>query len=167
MGSAVVLARDDVGVSHEAALEVRTNGGHEDHEQILVSRFHTHAGARADQQRTEIERSASLVRRDEVGVETDDLLDGFPEQPIGNLGHHDALCRTLQTLAVLVPAEHTHFAVLAAEGLHAFEGFLTIVQAGGSHVDVNRSVGADFQFAPFAVAEIAADVVIRWIITEC
>ena len=52
-------------------------------------------------------------------------------------------------------------AVLAAECLQAFKSLLTIVQAGGSHVDVDGSLGADFKLAPLTVAEIAADIVIR------
>ena len=83
------------------------------------------------------------------------------------LGHHDATARTLQTLAVLVHAEDAHLAVFATESLQALESLLTVVQAGGGHVDVDGGFGANLKLAPFAVAEIATDIVIRWIITEC
>ena len=73
---AVVLARDDVGVGHEAALEVRTNGRHEDDEKVFCGRFHTHLSTHADEQRTDVQRSTRFVGRDEVGVEADNLLDG-------------------------------------------------------------------------------------------
>ena len=136
-GSAVVLTRDDVGVSHEAALEVRTDGGHEDNKQILVSGFHTHAGTRANEQRTQIQRSASLVWRDEIGIQADNFLNGFLELVHRELSHHDATARALQTFAVLVHAEDAHLAVLATESFQTFECFLTIMQAGSGHVDVD------------------------------
>ena len=163
---AVVLAGDDIGVGLEAALEVRSNGGNEDHEQVLVGGLDTHGDAGADEQRTEVQAGASAVRRDEALVELDDALAHLDELLGGELRHHDAAAGALQTLGVSFGAEDTNLTVFAAVGFQALEGFLTVVEAGSSHVHFDVLGGRNLDFTPLTVAIPAANIVIRFHVTK-
>ncbi len=123
----VVLAGDDVGVGLEAAFEVRTYGSNEDHEEILVSGFHTYLSASTDEKGTEVEGCAGAVRGNEMLVEFDNLLAHFNEELGGEFGHHDAAAGALQTCSVSLDAETADLAVLATESLEAFKSLLAIV----------------------------------------
>ena len=165
-GGTVVLAGDDVGVSLETALEVRSNGGNEDEEEVLVGGFDTHGDAGTDQERTEVEGSASTVRRNVGLIQLDDLLAHLDELLGAELGHHDAAACALQTLGVSLGTEDTDLAIFAAVGLEAFEGFLTIMKAGGSHVHFDVFGAGNFDFTPLAVAIPAADIVVGFDVTK-
>ena len=165
-GGAVILAGDDVGVGLEAALEVGSHGGDEDEEEILVGGFHTHGDAGADEQRTQVEAGAGAVRRDEALVHLDDALAHLDEFLGGQLGHHDAAAGALQTLGVGFGAEDADLAVFAAVSFQALEGFLAVVEAGGSHVDFDVLGGRDLDFTPLTVAEVAAHIVVRFYVTK-
>ena len=162
----VVLAGDDVWVGLEAALEIRSHGGDEDEEEILVGGLHTHGDAGADEQRTQVEAGAGTVRRDELLVHLDDLLAHLDELLGGELGHHDAAAGALQTLGVGLGTEDADLAILAAVGFKALEGFLAIVEAGGSHVYVDALRTGDLDLAPLPVAEVAAYIIIRFHVTK-
>ena len=84
----------------------------------------------------------------------------------GQLGHHDATAGALQTLGVGFGAEDADFAVFAAVGFQALEGFLTVVEAGGSHVNFDELGAGGLDFTPLAVTEVAAHVVVGFDVTE-
>ncbi len=165
-GAAVVLAGDDIGVGFETALEVRSDGGDEDEEEVFVGGFHTHGDAGTDEQGTEIEAGAGAVRRDEALVEFDDLFAHLDEFLGGEFGHHDTAAGALHTLGVGFGTEDADFAVFAAIGFQAFESFLAVVEAGGGHVHFDVFGARSLDFAPFAVAIVAAYVVIRFYVTK-
>ena len=62
--------------------------------------------------------------------------------------------------------EDADLAVLSPESLETFEDFLTVVEAGGGHVYVQRVGLRNFNLAPLTVAESAADIEIRRVIPE-
>jgi hypothetical protein len=51
-------------------------------------------------------------------------------------------------------------AIFALEGFQSLEGFLAVVQAGGSDMDGKIFVRRDFQFPPCAVFEMTSHIVI-------
>ena len=71
---AVVLTNDDIGICGKAAFEVRANWCDEDEEEVFAGRMNANLGARADQQRTDIECCSALVRWDESFVEAHHLV---------------------------------------------------------------------------------------------
>ena len=162
----VVLAGDDIGVGLETALEVGSHRGNKDDEQILVGGFHTHGDAGTDEQRTEVEAGAGAVGRNEALVEFDDLLAHLDKFLGGQLGHHDTAAGALQTLGVGFGTEDADLAIFAAVGFQTLEGFLTIVEAGGGHVDFDVFGAGSLDFTPFAVTEVAAHVVVGFDVTE-
>ena len=165
-GTAVVLAGDDVGVGLEAALEVGSHGGDEDEEEVFVGRFHTHGDAGTDEQGTEVEAGAGAVGRNETLVHLDDLFAHLDEFLGRQLGHHNAAAGALEALGVGFGAEDADLAVFAAVGFQALEGFLTVVEAGGSHVHFDVLGTGNFDFAPLAITEVAAHVVVGFYVTE-
>ena len=122
--------------------------------------MYAHLCAGADEQRTEVERGAALIGRDEALVQADDLLGHGAEELRRHFGHHDAAAGLLQAFGVVVDAEQANLAVRAAEGFLALEGLLTVVEAGGGHVDIEYFGGGYFYFAPFSVAISTAHVIV-------
>lgn len=163
---AVVVAGDDVGIGLEAALEIRADGSDEDEEEVFVSRFDADGDASTDEERTEIERSARAIGRDEAFVEFDYLDAHFAEAFGAKFRHHDAAASALEAGGVFFEAEDTDFAVFAAEGLEALESLLPIVKGGSSHVDVDAFFGGDLYLAPVTVAMPAANIVVRFEIAK-
>ena len=151
---------DTVVGAGKAALEVGTHGGYEDEEEVLVGRVYAYLCAHAEHERTDVEGCAALIGRDETLVELDHLLDHLGKEVGRHLGHHDAARGALHTGSVLVNAEDAYLAVGAAESLLALKGLLSVVEAGGSHVDVDEFGGADFNFSPLAVGITATHVVV-------
>ena len=133
----VELAGDDVGVGLEASLEVWSHRSDENHEEVLVGRFHTHGDASADKQRTEIEACAGAIRRDETLVEFHHLFAHLNEFLCREFGHHDATAGALQTLSIGFGTEDADLAVFAAIGFQSFESFLAIVETGSCHVHLD------------------------------
>ena len=133
----IILAYDDIGIRAESALEIWTDWGHKDQEQILRSGMYTHLSTRTDEQWTDVQCGAALIGRDKAFVQANHLLHHLDETFGGNLGHQDATAGTLQAGGVLVSTEHTHLAVRASVGLQSLECFLPVVQTGGRHVQGN------------------------------
>ena len=75
---------------------------------------------------------------DEFTVQLYGFHDHFLEQLYRGLGHENAAACALQPLGIFAHAEYPDFAILAAVCLEPFESFLPVVQACGSHVNVNR-----------------------------
>ena len=165
-GATVVLAGDDIGVGFETALEVGSHGGHEDDEQVLVGGFDTHGDAGTDEQGTQVEAGAGAIGRNEALIELDDLLAHLDELLGRQFGHHDAAAGALQTLGVGFGTEDADFAVFATVGFQSLESFLTIVEAGGSHVNVDVLGTGDLNLTPLAVAEVATHIVVGFDVTE-
>ena len=140
--------------------EVGADGRDEDEEHILLGGVYAHLCAGADEQRTEVERGAALIGRDEALVELDGAAHHFAEDVCGELGHQNAAASALQTRSVFLHAEHAHLAVGAAEGFQALESLLSVMQTCGSHVDVNGLGRTNFYLAPTAIAVVAAHVII-------
>ena len=163
---AVEITDDDVWVGRESTLEVWTHWGYEDEEAILLRRMHTHLRTCTDEQRTDIERSTTLVGRNPLLVEADHLLHHLLEQLCWHLWHQDTTACALQAGSVLVHTEHAHLAVWATISLQTLECFLTIVQTGCSHVQFQILIRANFYFAPFAVAIVTANIVVSLAIAK-
>lgn len=162
----VVLARDDVGSGGKSALEVRAYGRDEDQEQVLIGGFHAYLCAGTHQQRTDVERRAALVGRDEAFVQLHDLEHSLTETFGREFGHQDAAAGGLQAGGVLLQAEDAHLAVLALEGLQALEGFLSVVQTGSCHVHGDGFLAAYFQLAPLTVTMVNSHVVVCLHVSE-
>ena len=128
--------------------------------------MYTYLSRCADEQRTDVERSSTLVCRDVFLIEAHYLLNHFHKQLCRQLGHHDAPTCRLQTCSVVLYSEHTHFAVGTAISLQSLKSLLTIMQTGGCHVQFQILVGAYFYFAPLTVAIAATYIVIGRHITE-
>ena len=126
----------------------------------------THLGTGSDKQRANVKRSSTLVRRNKAFVQFYHFQDSFLETFRRQFSHHDALTGGLQTRSILLQTENTHFAVFTTEGFQTLEGFLTIMQASGSHVQVQHLATAYFEFAPCAVTEIDSHIVVCLHITE-
>ena len=122
--------------------------------------MYAHLSRRADEQRTDIQRGAALVGRDEALVQANHLLNHLHEHLSGNLGHHETTAGGLQAGGILLSTEYADLAVGAAIGLEAFEGFLTVVQTGGSHTEVDGLFGGDFYLTPLAVVVVATNVIV-------
>ena len=136
-GCTVVIA-DNLHVGRfETSFEIRTNRGHENHEQVFVGRTNTDLFAGTNQQRTQIKGAASSVRRNIILVELNNLPAGFLEEFVRNGSQHNGLCGALQTSAVFNPSEDTYFAIFSSVAFQSFESRLAIVQTGGSHVHRN------------------------------
>ena len=165
-GGAVVLAGDDIGVGFETALEVGSHGGHEDDEQVLVGGFHTHGDAGTDEQGTQVEAGAGAIGRNETLVELDDLLAHLDELLGGQFGHHDAAAGALQTLGIGFGTEDADLTIFAAVGFQTLESFLTVVKAGGCHVNFDVLGAGGLDFTPLAVAEVATHIVVGFDVTE-
>ena len=164
--SAVVLTYDNVVVCGKSALEVGAYRADKDDEQIFVGGVNAHLCACADEQRTYVERGAALVGRYKALVEFDHLLDHSLEDFGRQFGHQYAAASALQALSIVLDAESADFAVGAAEGFHALEGFLAVVQGSGSHVYVDDFGRAYFNLSPFAVAVVAAHIVVGGHVTK-
>ena len=163
---AVEITDDDVWVCRESTLEVWTYWSYEDKEAILLRRMNTHLSTCTDEQRTDIERSTTLVGRNPLLVEANHLLHHFLEHFCRHLWHQNAATCALQALSVLVHTEHAHLTVWATISLQALECLLTIVQTGCSHVQFQILIRANFYFAPFAVAIVTANIVVSLAIAK-
>ena len=122
--------------------------------------MYTHLRTGADEQRTDIERRARFVGRNEAFVELHHAEHGFAEALSAELGHQDAATGGLQTSRILLQTEDTHLAVFATEGFQPFECFLTIVQTGRCHVQRDSLFAANLGLAPSTVTIVNSHVVI-------
>ena len=128
-GHAVVFARDaDLG-GFEALLEVGADRGDEKDNGVFSGGADSNTRRSSDHERTDVERGASAVGRDETLVEFNDLADHFAEELFGHRLHLDALCGADKALGVFIHAEYADFAVDTAESLKALEGLLAVVEA--------------------------------------
>ena len=157
---AVEITNDDIRVGRETTLEVRTYRSDENEEAILCGRMNTHLCAGTDEERTDIECSTTLIGRNPLLVESNHLLYHFLKHLSRYFRHHNATACTLQASSILIHTEYAHLAVRTAISLQAFECFLSIVKAGSSHVQFEILIRANFYFAPFSVAIVAANIVI-------
>ena len=128
--------------------------------------MYAHLRARAYEQGTDVKGCAAFVGRDKTFVEFHNLFHHPAEQIRGNFGHQYAPAGALQAFGIVFHTEDAYFAVGTAECLLPFECFLPVVQAGGRHVNVYRFGGADFYFAPLAVAVVATHVIVGGHVAE-
>ena len=130
----VIFAGDNVGSGLEAAFEIRTYGSDEYQEEVFFCRLYTYLCGDADLQWTYVERSAAAIGRYEAFVEAYHLFHHLLKFLFWKRWHHNALGRFLDACGILVHAKHPHFAVFATKSLKPFKGFLTVVEASGSHM---------------------------------
>ena len=128
--------------------------------------MNTYLSTGTDKQRTDVQGCTTLIGGNPLLVQANHLLHHLSEQFCRYLGHHDATTGGLQTSSILVNTENAHLAIFATIGLQTFEGFLTIMQAGCSHVQIQILVRANFNFTPLAVTIVTAYVVVGFHVTE-
>ncbi len=162
----VILTDNHIVVAREATLEVRTYRSDENHEQIFSSRMHTHLCARSNEQRADVKRRTSLIWRNETLIQAHHLINHLVEFLGRQFRHQNATASALQTCCILIAAEHSHLAVRTAVSLQSFKSLLSVMQTSGSHVKWNCLFGANFYFAPFAVTEVTAYIVIGLVIAK-
>ena len=92
---AVILADYHIGIGRETTLEVGTYGHHEYHKQVLVGRMHAHLRTCADEQRTDVERSTTLIGRHKALVHLYHLEHHLAELLGRKLRHQDAIASAL------------------------------------------------------------------------
>ena len=162
----IELADNHVRIGGKASLEVRPYRRDENHEEVFVGRMHAHLGSRTDKQRTDVQRGPALVWRDKTLVEPYHLLDHFFKTFRRQFGHQYAAARALQTLGILVHAEHAHLAVRTTVSLQPLESFLPVVQASSRHVDIEGLLRTNFNLSPLSVTIIATYVIVCLHIAE-
>ena len=158
--SAVVVAVDHHVNRLETTLEVGAHGRRKDDQRVLLGGTNAQLRAGADQQRTQVERRTRTIGRHKIHIQLDHLATRLDEEFEGRNRHTEILGRALQTLAILVDAEHTHLAVDTAIGLQTLESLLRIVQARCGNVHRNVLAIAHLDLAPSAIAVNCANVVV-------
>ena len=164
--TSVIFANDDIGVCGESSFEVWAYGCHEYHEQIFCGGMNTHLSAGAYQQGTDIQGGSALVGWYEALVETYHFFHHLYELLCGKFGHEYASACTLQASSILIGAEYTHLAIGTAISLEAFECFLSVMKASGSHMQRDGLLAANLYFAPCSIAVIASYVVVCLYVTK-
>ena len=128
--------------------------------------MNAHLRADTDEQRTQIERSTALIRRDVLLVEAHHLACHLHKSFGGHLRHQRGICRPLQARSILLNAEKAHLSVGTTIGFQTLESLLSVVKCRCRHVQFNIFVGANLNLSPFSVAIIAPHVVARWPIAK-
>ena len=164
--TAVIVTDNHVWISCKPSLEVWAYRCDENQETVLLGGMNANLSTRTDEQRTDIERSTTLVGRYPLLIQTYHFLHHLCEEFCAHLWHHDTTAGALQTCCVLFYTEDAHLPVWAAIGLQSLECLLAIVQAGSCHVQFQILVGADFYLAPFAVTIVTAYIVGGLHVTE-
>ena len=162
----VEAAHNAAGSSLEAILEIRAYGHNEDDELILIGGRNANLRTSTEKHRANIEGASCLVRWDEVAVELHDLEDGLFEESVRKRLHQNGVTRVLQTLGILVHAEHTNPTILATKSLQTFEACLTIVQHSGGHVHCDFLTLANTEFSPSTIAIGASHIVRSLAVTK-
>ena len=165
-GRAVVLADDDIGIRGKAALEVWADRCDEDEEEVFAGRMNADLSARANQQRTDIERCSALIRWDEALIEAHHLVHHLVELFRRKFGHQDASASALQAGCVLVRTEHAHLSIRAAVSLQSLESLLPIMQTSSCHVQRNGLLAANLYLTPCAITIVAAHIVVCLHVTK-
>src|SRR5471030_119647 len=155
-----VEAGDQEVMRGQAALEVGTDRDREDREDELGSGAHADVVTHADNERTQVQRAASAIRRDETLVGADHSLAGFDELLGFHERHQQACATALHAQGVLVRAEQVDRAVLATIGLHAFEALLAIVKGSRAFADVQHVVFGQGAFVPGTITPVRQETLV-------
>jgi len=164
--SAVVVSVDDSLNGLEARFEVGAYGCYEDDKLVLLGRFNTHIGSRAEKEGANIERCATTIRGNETSIGTNNLLGHLYKQLDGGHRHHQILCRRLHTASILFDTEQTHLAVGSHKGFGSLKCGLSVVQSSRSHMYCYILVCAKTGLAPLAIFPSRADIVVGADISE-
>ena len=108
-------------------------------------------GVDAEQDGTQIQRGAALIRRDVVPVRLDAEGAGVQEQFHRRSGHVQVAGAAVHALGVLVRAEHPHPAIDTAIGLESLEAGRSVVEDPGEAVERKVEVVGRDRLAPSAV----------------
>ena len=128
---------------------------------------HGNLGRDAELQGAYVERRACAVGWDEAGVELDDLLHHFAEHLLRHWLHDEGFGRLFDAPSVVGHAEGAYFPVFTAENFQPFKHFLSVLEAGGGYWKRHFLRTGRFNFAPFAVAVVAAQVDVGRGVVEC
>ena len=123
----IELTNDNVRIGRETTFEVRTYRSYEHYKHILFSRMYTYLGTCSDQQRTDVKRSTSFIRRDKTFIQFYDFQDCFFKPFCRKFCHQDSLASRLQTGSVFFQTENTYFTIFSTECFQSFKSFLTIM----------------------------------------
>jgi len=150
-GRTVVLIVDVSPDRHEPALVIRAYRHDKHDEQNILRRLDADDGARADEQRPDVQAGARAVRGHEIPVQLYRLADRVGKQLLRRRFHAKTRSRIDETPCVLVRPEDRDRAVLLRERLQSFEAFLAIVQAGRGDVDLGKGFMASLDRSPRTV----------------
>ena len=162
----VEAAHNAAGSCLETILEVRTYRHHKDNELIFVGWRNTNLRTCTEEHWTNVHGATRLVRRNEMAIELHDLQDCLLEESIGKWLHQNGVASGLKALGILVHAENTDLAILAAESLEAFEASLAIVQHSGGHMHGHFLTLANTEFTPRTILVGATYIVRSLAVTE-
>ena len=158
-GCTVVVADADRDRLH-AVLEVRADRRAEQAELVLVCRLDADDGARREEVRTKVERTARLERRNPVLIGADDFVDGFHEHLFRYRRHLDALCRIHHALRVHIRTERDDAAVFRLVRLEALEDLLAVLEDAGALIEDDVRIIREAAFFPFAIL-VVRDIALR------
>ena len=164
--SAVLFTIDSDTDRLDTALEIGAHRRAVNDQQGFLGRFNTQSDRRSEHHRTQIERSARSVRRDETLVAFDDFDARIDDHFDRRHRQTKTLGRRLETPRIVGDAEKTDLSVNAPEGFQTFEEFDTVVQARSRHVHLDILVLRNLHRAPFAIGVRVADIPIGFAIIK-
>ena len=157
-GGAVEILDDERGNALQPILVVRADGHDHDEEIVFIGGGDADLRAGADEKRTDVHGAAGFAGRDVVDVVEHDAVDGFEVHFLGDLGVEQLVSGAVHALDVFPGTEDADLSVLAAEGLHAFEAGLAVVETGGRDAHGDGGISSEFAFVPCAVFPVEGDV---------
>jgi hypothetical protein len=145
-GAGIVLRHPDAD-RLGAALEIGSDRGCDDAEDIFLRRTHAEEGLAGEHEGTQIE-AAAFGLGDPFGIDLDQLFDGREEIGLRQFRHRHAACRLIEAAGVFLRTEQHSAAIRRAIGFHAFEDLLGIVQHARRRVDLERCPCGHFRRVP-------------------
>ena len=162
----VILTDNDIGICSKTTFEIRTYRSHKYHKKIFVGRMNTYLRTCTNQQRADIQSSPAFIRGNETFIQTNNLTNHLLKTFGRQFRHQNSTASTLQTGCILIHTEYTHLTIRTSVGLQSFKSFLSVMQTGSSHVDVDSSFRTHFNFSPRTVTIIATYVIVGRHIAE-
>ena len=155
---AVVFIEDESLHGFQSAFVICAGGDDHHDEGIAGSGGDADLGCGSDEERAHVEGAACSIGRDVVGIGGDDAIEGFKEQFDGDGCHAGAASGPHHAFGIGLRAESDDFSVFLAEGFETFEAFLTVVQAGSGHVDIQVGFLYERSGVPLSILPNVFDV---------
>ena len=133
----VKFARNHKVSSSKASFEIRTNRSDKNDKQIFICRFHSHLRSSADEQRTDVESSATFIRRNKAFIEFDNLFHHLYEFVRWHFWHQNTARGALHTRCIIFNTKDSDFSIRTTKGFLPFKRFLPVVQTSCSHMDID------------------------------